>query len=94
MSISLTEDVKTVADLERNPRALVEQARETGRPIVIAEAGKPSVVLIDAAAYEHIVKSLNLARLLAEGEADVRAGRVRPASEFLKELRDAKKVSR
>lgn len=86
MSISIAEDVKTVEDLERSPRALVEQARATGRPLVIAEAGKPSVVLVDAGEFERIVKALNLARLLAEGEADIRAGRVRPVEEFIAEL--------
>jgi PHD/YefM family antitoxin component YafN of YafNO toxin-antitoxin module len=56
------------------------------RPIVIAEAGKPSVVLVDAAAFERIVKAMNLARLLAEGEADLRAGRVQPLEEVVREL--------
>jgi len=37
VSISLTEDIKTVADLEADPRALLEQAQRAGRPVVIAE---------------------------------------------------------
>jgi hypothetical protein len=35
---------------------------------------------------------LNLVSLLAEGEQDVRQGRTRPASAFLKELKRAKKI--
>jgi prevent-host-death family protein len=84
--ISLAEDVKTVEDLEAAPRTLLEQARATGRPVVIAEAGKPSVVMLTAERYEWLIHVRNLSRLLHEGEADVRAGRVRPAEEVFKEL--------
>jgi prevent-host-death family protein len=86
VSISLAEDVKTVQDLEAAPRALVEQAQRTGRPIVIAEAGKPAVVLLTAERYEWLIHLRNLARLLNEAEADIRAGRTRPAEEVFEEL--------
>lgn len=94
VSISPAEDVKTVEDLETAPRALLEQARATGRPVIIAEAGKPSVVILAAERYEWLVHLVNLARLLNEAEADIRAGRTRPAEEFFKELEDEGKLPR
>jgi prevent-host-death family protein len=98
VAISLAEDVKTVEDLERAPRALVEQVRRTGRPVVIAEAGKPTTMLLPAERYEWMVHLLNLSRMLNEAERSIQEGKTRPAEEFFKELlgekRRAKKVSR
>jgi PHD/YefM family antitoxin component YafN of YafNO toxin-antitoxin module len=98
MTISLAEDVKTVEDLEKNPRALVEQARRTGRPVVLAEAGKPTTILLTAERYEWLVHLVNLSRLLNEGEESIRAGKTRPMEEVFAELlgekRRTKKGSR
>jgi PHD/YefM family antitoxin component YafN of YafNO toxin-antitoxin module len=93
MSISLTDDIKAIGELERHPRAMLHQLRATGRPIVFTVKGKPGIVLLDAATYERRLKSANLAQVLREGEADVAAGRTRPVREFLKELKIAKVVS-
>jgi prevent-host-death family protein len=91
MSISAAEDVKTVEDLEAAPRKLLEQARATGRPVVVAEAGKPAVVLLTAERYEWLVHLVNLSGMLNEGMEDLRAGRVRPAEDVFKELEVGKK---
>ena len=87
MSISLTEDFKTAAELKNQTQEILQQIQRTGRPVVVTMDGKPAIVMMVAAAYEQHLHNMNLARLLAEGEADVRAGRTRPASEFFKELR-------
>lgn len=94
MPLSLTEDIKTVSELKKNLRAVLDQIRGTGRPVVVTVNGKPDAVLIDVATYERKLKSLNLVGLLAEGEEDIRQGRTRSASTFLKDFRRAKKVSR
>jgi prevent-host-death family protein len=94
MSVSLTEDVKTVSEVKQNLRAVLGQIRDTGRPVVVTVNGKPDAVLIDVETYERKLKVLNLVGLLAEGEQDVQQGRTRPASAFLKEFRRAKKIPR
>ena len=92
MAFSLTEDVKTVSELKKNLRAVLEQIRETGRPVVVTVNGKPDAVLIDVETFERKLKALNLVGLLAEGEEDIRRGRTRLASAFLKEVKRAKKI--
>ena len=92
MAFSLTEDVKTVSELKKSLRTVLEQIRETGRPVVGTVNGKPDAVLIDVKTFERKLKALNLVRLLAEGEEDIRRGRTRPASAFLKEFKPAKKI--
>ncbi len=94
VSISLTEDFKTLAELKKRPEEVLQQVHDTGRPVVITVDGKPNVVILDAATYERRLKAVNLARLLAEGEASIQAGGTRPAEEVFEELlRGHKEVS-
>lgn len=92
MTISLTEDVKTVSELKKHLRAVLEQIRETGRPVVVTVNGKPDAVLIDVETFERKLRALNLVGFLSEGEEDIRRGRTRSASAFLKEFKRAKKI--
>jgi len=92
VTFSLTEDVKTVSELKKHLRAVLGQIRETGRPVVVTVNGKPDAVLIDVETFERKLKALNLVGLLTAGEEDIRRGRTRSASAFLKEFRRAKKI--
>jgi prevent-host-death family protein len=94
MSLSPTEDIRSLTELEADPRPILKQVRKTGRPVILTRKGKADVVIMDALTYEHRLKVANLARLLAEAEAHVHAGRTRPAREFFDELRREKKISR
>jgi prevent-host-death family protein len=93
MPLSLIEDVKTVSEVKKNLRAVLAQIRDTGRPVVVTVNGKPNAVLIDVETYERKLSSLNLVSLLAEGEEDIRQGRTRSMSTFLKEFKRAKTIS-
>lgn len=84
--MSYSQDVKTVEDLETAPRALLDQVHRTRRPVVIAESGKPTVVMLEATQFERMVQAINMARLLAKSEEDVREGRVRPLEDFIQEM--------
>ncbi len=94
MSISLTEDFKTVRELASQTQEILEQVRHTGRPMAITIDGKPAVVLLGVAQYESLLHLLNLSRLLHEGAEDIRAGRVQPLEEFLNELSREQKAAR
>lgn len=87
MSLSVTEDIKSISDLKKKTREILDQIHRTGRPVVVTVNGKPDVVLLDAAVFKKKLKVLNMARLLAEAELDVRNGKARSEREFLKILR-------
>ena len=87
MSVSITEDIKSVSELKKKTREIFKQLHQTGRPVVITVNGKPDAVLLDVALFEKKLKALNLALLLAEAEADFKMGRARLARDFLKELK-------
>jgi prevent-host-death family protein len=87
MPVSIVEDIKPVSELKKRTREVFEQLHRTGRPIIVTVNGKPDAVLLDAVVFEKKLQALNLASLLAEAEEDVRAQQVRPARQFLAELR-------
>jgi hypothetical protein len=99
VAISLTEDIKTVEDLVNDPRGVLKQAQANGGPVVIAEGGKPAVVMLKAEQYEWIVHLVNFGRKINEAEESIRKGKTIPAEEVFRKLlgekkRRAQKVSR
>jgi prevent-host-death family protein len=92
--MALIDDIKPVSELKAQTKKLIDQVRATHRPVVITVKGKAVAVLMDAAEYDRQRQALRLASLLATGEEDARAGRFRPALQFLKELERAGKGSR
>ncbi len=94
MSLSPSEDIRSVTDLKRNTKEILSQVHRTKRPVVLTVNGKADAVLMDTKTYEKHLKASNMARLLARAEDDVAAGRTRPIRTFLKEFKHGRKVSR
>jgi prevent-host-death family protein len=79
--ISLSEDIRSVTELKRNTRDILDQLHATGRPVILTVNGKADSVLLDVHVYEKNLHAGNLAKLLA------------PARDFLKEFKHAKKYT-
>jgi prevent-host-death family protein len=90
--ISPSEDIRSVTDLKRSTREILDHLHATGRPVILTVNGRADSVLLDVRVYEKHLKAGNLAKLIAPAEEDVEKGRVRPARNFLKEFRRAKKI--
>ena len=92
MSIDLMEDIRSVTDLKRHTKDILEHAHETGRPVVLTVNGKADAVLLDARVYEKHLKAANLAKLLVRAEQEVASHKTRPAAAFLKEFKHDRKI--
>jgi prevent-host-death family protein len=92
MTISITEDIRSITDLKRNTNSVLEQIHKTKRPVVLTVNGKAEAVLLDAKEYEKITHAFNLLKLLVPAEEDISAGRYKEAKAFFKEFRRAKKI--
>lgn len=92
MAINIVEDICSVTDLKKNTSGLIQQVHKTHRPIVLTVNGKAEAVLVDAEEYEKSEEALALAKMLLKAEQDIANERIRPAKEFFKELRSAKKA--
>jgi len=92
MSISLAEDIRSVTDLKRHTREILDHVHQSGRPTVLTVNGRADAVIIDAKVYEKQLKAMNLARLLSEAETQVASGQTRPARAFLTEFKNAHNI--
>ena len=90
MQISISEDIHSLSDFKRNTPELLDQMRESGRPVVLTINGKAEIVVQDAASYQRLLDRMEEIETLAgikRGLADVKAGRVTPLEKFEKEFR-------
>lgn len=92
MAINLAEDIRSVTDLKRHTREILDQIHATKRPVVLTVNGRADSVIMDVDVYEKHLKAANLAKLLAPAEEDASAGKTRPMREFLTEFKNARKI--
>jgi len=72
----LKRDVRSVEDLERNASGLVREVAEQGRTVAIVQDGEARAVLMDVESYDRMRSAVALLKIIAQGEADVAAGRL------------------
>jgi prevent-host-death family protein len=94
MSINLAEDIRSVTDLKRNTREILDQIHLTKRPVVLTVNGRADAVIMDVEVYEKQLKAANLARLLAPAEEEAATGKTRPTREFINEFKNSRKIQR
>ena len=92
MSISITEDIRSITDLKRNTNSVLDQIRTTKRPVILTVNGKAEAVLIDAKEYEKITNAFNLLKLLAPAEEDINEGRYTEIKDFFQEFKRGKEI--
>ncbi len=93
MTLSITEDIRSITDLKRNTNSVLEQIRKTKRPVVLTVNGKAEAVLLDAEEYEKIASAFNLLKLLIPAEEDISNNRHKEANAFFKDFKREKKIS-
>lgn len=94
MALTPSEDIRSVTDLKRKTKEILNQVHRTRRPVVLTVNGRADAVLMDTKTYEKHLHASNLARLLAKAEEDVAGGRTRSMRSFLKEFKNGRKVPR
>ena len=93
MTLSITEDIRSITDLKRNTNSVLEQINKTKRPVVLTVNGKAEAVLLGAKEYEKIANAFNLLKLLIPAEEDIANNRYGEARNFFKEFKRGKKIS-
>ena len=73
--MKLEEDIKPVTYLKNNTSQLVREVSERGRTVTITQNAEAKAVLMDVATYDRWKQAALVMKLIAQGEADVAAGR-------------------
>jgi len=80
-------DIKPVSEFRANAAELIEQVKQSGRPLVLTQRGHSAAVLLDVADYAQLVEELELLRDVGTAMQQVEAGKGIPNREAKAQLR-------
>jgi prevent-host-death family protein len=81
------ESIRPSADLRNHYNEIATACKEAKQPVYITVNGRGDTVLLGLAQYEQMKAELELLRMLADAEEDVRMGRVAPIEDTFGGLR-------
>ncbi len=87
--MDITKDIRPLTEFKRETSRFVARLKETGRPSVLTVNGKPSVVVMDAAAWQDMQDQIDYAQTVAgirKGLDQARAGEGIEAAAFFDDL--------
>lgn len=84
--MNITNDIKPVTYLKSRAADLLNQINETHRPVIITQNGEPRAVLQDPKSYEDMRNAIGILKLISQGEADIRNGRVRSQEDVFNDI--------
>tara|TARA_B110001454_G_scaffold79730_1_gene77061 strand:+ start:275 stop:550 length:276 start_codon:yes stop_codon:yes gene_type:complete len=79
--------VKPISYLKANAAEVLAHITELREPLVITQNGEAKAVLLDVASFDETQETLALLKILALGNQDVAAGKVKPVAEVVARLR-------
>ena len=79
--------IKPISYLKANAAEVLARLSERREPLVITQNGEAKAVLQDVASFEETQEALALLKILALGNAEVAAGKLRPAADAVARLR-------
>ena len=78
--------VKPISYLKANAAEMLLQLAEQREPLVITQNGEAKAVIQDVASYEETQETLALLKLLALGNQEIEAGRIKPVGDVVARL--------
>jgi len=84
--------IKPISYLKANAAEVLDRLAEKREPMLITQNGDARAVIQDVASYEETQETLALLKILALGNREIEAGKVRPVADAVRLLR-AKKTA-
>ena len=88
-SMRYSTQIRPISYLKANAAEVLQDLADQRQPMVITQNGEAKAVLQDVASYEQTQETLALLKILALGNQQLSAGRVKPIAEVAKKLRAA-----
>ena len=90
--MKLSSQIKPISYLKAHAAEIVRSLGEQGDPLVITQNGEAKVVMQDIESYEQTQETMALLKILALGARRVEEGKVQPAADVIKGLRERRKA--
>lgn len=82
--------IKPISYLKANAAEVLQQLAEGRKPLVITQNGEAKAVIQDIASYDETQETLALLKILALGNREIEAGKLKPVAEVVNRLRARK----
>lgn len=79
--------VKPISYLKANAAEVLARLAEEREPLIITQNGEAKAVIQDIASFEETQETLALLKILALGNAEIEAGKIKPVAEVVARLR-------
>ncbi|MDE2180959.1 MAG: type II toxin-antitoxin system Phd/YefM family antitoxin [candidate division NC10 bacterium] len=86
--MKLSSQIKPISYLKAHAAEIVRNLDEQREPLVITQNGEAKVVMQGIKSYEQTQDTLALLKILALGTRQIEEGKVQPAEDVLKRLRE------
>ena len=91
MDMKPSSQIKPISYLKAHAAEIVRNMSGQGEPLVITQNGEAKVVMLDVESYEQTQEAMALLKILALGSRQIEEGKVRPAGDVIRRLRDRSK---
>jgi prevent-host-death family protein len=89
----LSRQIKPISYLKAHASEIVRDIGQKPDPMIITQNGEAKAVLQDIESYEQTQETMALLKILALGTRQVEEGKVQPAAEVIKRLRNRRESS-
>jgi len=86
--MKLSSQIKPISYLKAHAAEIVRNIGNKGVPLLITQNGEAKVVLQDIKSYEQAQETMALLKILAIGNRQIEAGKVKPAAVVIQRLRE------
>ena len=74
--MNIKEDIRPISYVKAHAADILSQVSKTKRPIYVTQNGEAKAVLLDTDSFQEMQKALGLLKIIAQGENDVRSGKL------------------
>ena len=86
--MKLSSQIKPISYLKAHAAEIVRKLGEQREPLVITQNGEAKIVIQDIESYEQTQETMSLLKILALGTRQIGEGKVQPAEDVIKRLRE------
>ncbi len=90
--MKLSTQIKPISYLKAHAAEIVRKLGEKREPLVITQNGEAKVVIQDIESYEQTQEAMALLKILALGMRQIEEGKVLPAENVIKRLRERREA--
>jgi prevent-host-death family protein len=86
--MKLSNQIKPISYLKAHAAEIVRNLAGQDKPLIITQNGEAKVVMQNIESYEQTQETMALLKILALGTRQIEAGKVQPAGDVIRQLRN------